>query len=257
MAERDWASLFSETFQTPASAVHARILAEVLGDEYPASLDTYSFITNSDLARCVDDLTVPPGGLLGDFGCGRGGPGLWLASQSRSRLVGIDIADTAVAAAQERARKLGLEDSAEFHVGTFEVTGLPSDSLDGAICLDALLFSPEKPAAIAEFARVLKVGARLVVTTWDYHCQPVGRPPQVGDHRPLMEEAGFSVSAYDEPEGWRERQNRIDELLLDAVDELAAEIGEHRDVVRESVEEMHATLDCTTRRVFIVAERTS
>ena len=257
MAERDWASVFSETFEAPVSVVEARIWTEVLGDEYPASLDTYSFITNSDLRRCLVDLKVPPGALLGDFGCGRGGPGLWLASQFQSQLVGIDIADTAVAAARERARKLGFEQRAEFHVGTFEATGLAPSSLDGAICLDALLFSPEKRAAIAEFARVLKVGARLVATTWDYHRQPAGRPPQVSDHRPLLEDARFSVLAYDEPEGWRERQNRIDELLLQAVDELAAEIGTDRDEVRAGVEEMHATLDCIIRRVFIVAELTS
>ncbi len=256
MAERDWASVFSETFKAPASAVQARIWVEALGDEYPASLDTYSFVTNSELQRCLDNLTIPSHGVLGDLGCGRGGPGLWLASQIGSRLVGVDIADTAVAAAVERARGLGLGDESEFRVGTFEKTGLASRRLDGAICLDALLFSPDKGAALTEFARVLKLGSRLVVTTWDYHLQPEGRPPQVDDHRSLLEDASFSVLAYDEPAGWRERQDLIDELLLEAVDELAAESGIDRDVVQAGIEEMHATLDCISRRVFILAELT-
>ena len=193
---------------------------------------------------------------MGDFGCGRGGPGLWIATQIESRIVGIDIADSAVEAARERANELGLHESAEYHVGTFEATGLAPASLDGAICLDAFLFSPDKAAAISEFARVLKVGARLLMTTWDYDRQPVGRPPQVEDHRPLLGAAGFSVLAYDEPEGWRETQSLIDELLLQAVDELAAESGRDRDEVRASIEEMHATLSCITRRVFIIAEHT-
>jgi ubiquinone/menaquinone biosynthesis C-methylase UbiE len=255
--ERDWASVFSETFRAPSSAVQARIWTEVLGDEYPASLDTYSFVTVSELNRCLVNLTVPAGGVLGDFGCGRGGPGLWIASQTGSRLVGIDIADTAVAAARERARDLGLSESAAFHIATFEATGLATDSLDGAISIDALLFSPDKAAAISEFARVLRDGARLLITTWDYHSQPIGRPPQVEDHRPLLEAAGFSVLVYDEPESWRERQNLIDELLLQAVDELAAENDLESDAVHESIVEMHATLSCVTRRVFVVAERVS
>jgi ubiquinone/menaquinone biosynthesis C-methylase UbiE len=254
VTERDWASQFSEVFAMPTSAVQARIWAEVLGDEYPESLDTYSFITRSELKRCVDNLKVPSGGRLGDLGCGRGGPGLWLASQTRSHLVGIDIADTAIVAAKERSETLDLDHGAEFHVGTFESTGLATSSLDGAVCIDALLFSPDKSAAVAEFARVLDTGGRLVLTTWDYHRQPEGRPPQIPDHRPLLESAGFTVLAYDEPEGWRELQNLIDELLLAAVDELAAETGEDPDVVRAGIEEMHATMSCITRRVFGVAE---
>jgi 2-polyprenyl-3-methyl-5-hydroxy-6-metoxy-1,4-benzoquinol methylase len=112
MTERDWATIFSETFEGPPSAVQARIWAEVLGDEYPAALDTYSFITNSELNRCLVDLKMPAGGLLADLGCGRGGIGLWLAAETGARLVGIDIATTAVEAAKHRARQVGLEERA-------------------------------------------------------------------------------------------------------------------------------------------------
>jgi hypothetical protein len=101
---------------------------------------------------------------------------------------------------------------------------------------------------------VLKPGARLVNTTWDYDRQPIGRPPQVPDHRPLLEDAGFSVIAYDEPEGWRSSQTRLDELLIEAVDELAEESGMSKEELRASLEEMHATLECVIRRVFAVAE---
>jgi len=94
-----------------------------------------------------------------------------------------------------------------------------------------------------------------VMTTWDYHSQPVGRPPQVDDHRPLLTEAGFDVVAYDETPSWRERQERLDALLLDAVDELAAESGDDPDAMRSSIEEMHATLGTIVRRVLFVARR--
>jgi len=60
--------------------------------------------------------------------------------------------------------------------------------------------------------------------------------------------------AYDEPQGWRARQSRIDEQLLASVHELAFESGQDEDRRRASLVEMHATLDCITRRVIIVAE---
>jgi hypothetical protein len=77
----------------------------------------------------------------------------------------------------------------------------------------------------------------------------------VVDHRPLLEEAGFAVLTYEETDRWRERLEAIDELLLDAVEELAAEMGTDPAEVRQDLIEMSATLASMTRRVLIVAER--
>ena len=112
-----------------------------------------------------------------------------------------------------------------------------------------------QPRAERRPARLLRPGGRLVLTTWDYGSQPENRPPQVADHRPLLEAAGFGLLQYAETDSWRERQTRIDLLLLDAVDELAAEDGSDPDEVRQGLIEMHRTLDHMIRRVLIVAER--
>jgi hypothetical protein len=106
-----------------------------------------------------------------------------------------------------------------------------------------------------EFARILRRGARLAFTSFDYSGQPVGRPPQVDDHHPLLEAAGFDVLAYDETEDWHRRLQATGERLLAAVDELARESGEDRDAVEAEILEMNATLDVMKRRVFVVAER--
>ena len=257
MGDRNWAEIFSETFSLPASTVQARIFAEVLGDDYPAELGTFSFVTRTELDRLAVDLKMPRRGVLADLGCGRGGPGLWLAARSGCRLVGVDIADSAVAAGRENASKLGLCDLAEFRVGTFDQTGLAADSVDAVVSIDALLFAPDKGTAVEEMARVLKPCGRLGITTWDYHRQPAGRPPQVSDHRPLLQQAGFWVSTYEETPDWLGRQTRIDLLLLQAIDELAAESGRSPAEVRTAIEEIHATLECISRRVMVVAELVS
>ncbi len=122
--------------------------------------------------------------------------------------------------------------------------------------VDALLFAPDKQAALAELGRVLRHGGRLVFTSWDYQSQPACRPPQVDDHRPLLAAAGFLVRAYEETEGWFERQSRIDAGLLAAAEELAAESGDDVEAVRADVEAVHATVATMLRRVFVVAQKT-
>ena len=94
-----------------------------------------------------------------------------------------------------------------------------------------------------------------MATTWDYHTQPVNRPPQLEDHRPLLIEAGFRVDGYDETPRWLENHRTLDSLLLGCVDELAEESGEDPADVRAGIQEMSATVDTMLRRVLIVAER--
>jgi hypothetical protein len=94
-----------------------------------------------------------------------------------------------------------------------------------------------------------------VLTSWDYHTQPAGRPAQVADHRPLLQQAGFDVTSYQETHAWRERQERTGQALLAAAAELAAENGEPAAERRARIAEMNATLACITRRVLIIAQR--
>ncbi|MFN2452349.1 MAG: class I SAM-dependent methyltransferase [Candidatus Dormibacteria bacterium] len=252
---RDWRAVFDRTFAGPVSAVHARAWQQVYGEEYPAELDTYSYVTRSELRDLATELGAGPGDLVLDAGCGRGGPGLWVAAETGASLVGIDIAPSAVAGARDRAARIGLAAVTTYRVGTFEATGLDPGSCTAAMSIDALLFTPDKALALHELARVLRPGGRLVFTSWDYHAQPVGRPPQVDDHRPLLSAAGFDVLRYEETANWRTHLRRSSALLLDAVDELAAETGESPEVIRSQLEEMAATEAAMSRRVLVVARR--
>jgi ubiquinone/menaquinone biosynthesis C-methylase UbiE len=248
----DWRQVFEATYAAPASRVQERVWREVFGDEYPQGVDPYSYVTTSELRRFAADLAVTGGERLVDLGCGRGGAGLWVALATGASLTGVDIAETALHAARDRARQLGVE--AAFVRGTFEATGLPDGAADAVMSVDALLFTPDKGAALRELRRILRPGGRLCVTSWDYHTQPAGRPPQVADHRPLADVAGFRVLAYDDTDRWRELQEATGEGLLRAAPELAEEEGVSVDEARAGIEEMHATLATMIRRFFLVAE---
>ncbi|MBK5307085.1 MAG: class I SAM-dependent methyltransferase [Frankiaceae bacterium] len=254
-AASNWATVFSHVFREPESSVSARIWAQALGDEYPAEVAPYSYTSRTELTRIAGDVALSPGGLLVDVGSGRGGPGLWVASATEARYLAVDITADGLAEVERRAAGLGLGDRTRVAVGSFEATPLADDEADAIMSIDALLFTPDKGAALRELARVLRPGGRLVLTTWDYTGQPVGRPPQVPDHRPLVAAAGLDLVAYDETPDWRRRQSEINRLLMEAADELAAESGEPVDEVRAGIAEMAATNELMIRRVLLVAEK--
>jgi SAM-dependent methyltransferase len=251
----DLRAVFAEVFSNPPSAVSARVWAEVYGDEYPAEVEPYSYVSRTELDTFVSELGVGSGSTLVDVGCGHGGPGLWVCAATETDLIGVDISEPALSASSDRAEKLGLAGRASYRLGDFEALPLADGQADAVMSVDALLFAPDKRQAARELARVLRVGGRLVLTSWDYCTQPENRPPQVDDHRPLLEAAGFEVRRYEETELWQERMRELDALLLDRVEELAAEDGSDVEETRQGILEMDRTIDHMLRRVLIVAEK--
>lgn len=215
----------------------------------------YSLVSRSELARIASELKVAAGDLVVDVGCGRGGPGLWVAATTGASYVAVDIAPVALSEVERRAKGLGLADRIEVAEGSFEALPMADGAASAVMSVDALLFAPDKDAAFRELSRVVRPGGRLVFTTWDYCRQPVGRPSQVADHRPLLEAARFRVLAYDETPDWEVRQREIHRLLLASVEELAAEQGQTVAEVRRALADMNASIDATIRRVLVVAER--
>jgi SAM-dependent methyltransferase len=253
--EDAWAAGFDDEFGSPPSAVMARVWQTVLGAEYPAELAPYSWVTRTELADFAREVRVSAGDLLVDVGSGRGGPGLWVAARTGADHLAVDITEVGLEEVRKAAGRLGLGARSRAAVGSFEQMPLEDGTADAVMSVDALLFTPDKGAAARELARVLRPGGRLVLTTWDYSGQPVGRPPQVADHRPLLTTAGFDVLRYEETTDWERRQRDTCRLLLESVDELAAEDGDDPAEVRASVLEMAATIDTIIRRVLIVAQR--
>ena len=255
MSEPNGTERFERSFGGPVSEVRARIWRGVYGAEYPSWADPFSYVSVTELRRFAGELQVAPGQCLVDVGCGRGGPGLCVAAATGAKLVGVDPDDDALAAARHRADQAGMTERVSFRRGSFADTGLAGGSAQGVMSVDALLFAPDKRAAAAELARILAPGGRLVLTSWDYHRQPAGRPPQTDDHRPLLDQAGFDVLGYKETEAWHERQERTGRELLAAAVELAAESGGDAAQVRAGIAGMNATLACIAGRVLVIAQR--
>ncbi len=251
----DWSAVFNEVFSVDPSNVQDQIWREAFGDEYPDEVQPYSYITRSELAQFVEEMKVDSHSMILDIGCGRGGPGLWVAATTGASIIGVDISTSALSSAEGRAARLGLATRADYVLGDFASIPVPNDSVDALMSIDALLFAPDKRSAMVEIFRVLKPGGRFVATTWDYHSQPKGRPPQLPDHRPLLVETGFEMVRYDETDNWRRYMEKTNELMLERIADLAQEEGIGEDEARASAIEMEESYATMIQRVFIVAQK--
>lgn len=146
------------------SPLLAELYVEAWGGTYPVEVAPTSSCTWELLGRLVGVFGPAAGGVLVDLGCGRGGPGLWLARALPARVVGVDVSPLAVRLASGRAAAFVPSGRAEFRVGTFEDTGLDDGSADAVLSVDALPFAPDHAAAVREIRRILRPGGRLAFT---------------------------------------------------------------------------------------------
>ncbi|GGU43010.1 class I SAM-dependent methyltransferase [Streptomyces violascens] len=177
----------------------ARLYAEAMGDAYPTEVAPHSSCDWPLLATLVSQLRLNPGDLLVDAGCGTAGVGLWLARALSARLIGIDISPVAVDLATARRPAFVTPQRATFRVATLAATGLPDAHAHGLVCVDALGNAPDRAAALCEFLRILRPGARAVLT------RAVRHAPQSLSFE-QEEAAGFIVEDVterpEEPQMW-------------------------------------------------------
>ncbi len=165
--------------------VFHRIWRAAYGDDYPAEVEPHSFVTKTDLDRMVHFLAIGPGSILVDLGCGRGGPGLWLARATGADLIGIDLSPTAIEQAAQRIPEFGLDGRARFLHVDLRATGLLAQSCDAAVSVDVVMFIQDKPAVMREAARILRPGAPLVFTAFEEKGMELYRFP--------LQEAGLAA----------------------------------------------------------------
>lgn len=180
------------------SPTRVAIFREVYGKDYPEEVAPRSYITTPLLARIAESIAAQPGAKIIDLGCGRGGPGLWVARETGASLVGIDLSAVAIAQACLRAREFGWTGQAHFEVADLAQLRFSDRSFDAAMSVDVLWMVPQREAALREVARIIKPGARFVFTDWARDLARPGTPAPVPDYRPLLGNAGLSVETYDE-----------------------------------------------------------
>jgi SAM-dependent methyltransferase len=116
--------------------------------------------TNAVLAEAA---AVRPGDVVLDAGCGVGGSALWLARERGARVIGVTLSPSQARLATDSACAAGLGDRVSFRVDDYTRTGLADSDVDVVWALESACYAPAPGAFLAEAARVLRPGGRLVV----------------------------------------------------------------------------------------------
>jgi len=169
-ARRLWRLTRSEVSKTPSAEEDGRRLATVLAERRSRSQEFFSSAAGQwdrvrrelfgDRAELVPLLALlPREWTVGDLGCGTGRMAEALAPFV-SRLVAVDDSPAMLEAARERLARF---DHVEVRRGRLEALPVKDGALDVALVSLVLHHLPEPAKAVAEAARVLKPGGRLLV----------------------------------------------------------------------------------------------
>ncbi|MBB0242852.1 methyltransferase domain-containing protein [Streptomyces alkaliphilus] len=137
-------------------------------------------------------LAPATGAAILDIGCGVGKPALQLVAARDVRVTGIAISDVEIEQATTRAVEAGRSDVTAFRNADVMALPFADGSFDGAWAIESMLHVPDRGRALAETARVLRPGGRLVIAD-TVEIQPVGP-----EGREILDEicATYHVSSF-------------------------------------------------------------
>lgn len=176
--------------------------------------------TSEATSALFEALAPRPGQTILDVACGPGDPSLRLAELvgPQGRVVSTDGVAEMVDETRRRAQEAGLS-WLETHAMPAEALALPDDSVDAACCRFGTMFFSDPDAALAQLARIVRPGGRIVLVVWGagdenpfLACVPValdavGAPPLPPEHgtRSVFEygEPGL-LAGIAERAGWRD-----------------------------------------------------
>ncbi len=118
-------------------------------------------------AWLVEHIDPGPGQVILELAAGPGDTGLMAAERVApgGRLISTDGSPEMVAAAERRARELGVE-NAEFKAMEAEWIDLPTAAVDGVLCRWGYMLLADPETALRETRRVLRPGGRVALAAW-------------------------------------------------------------------------------------------
>jgi SAM-dependent methyltransferase len=174
----------------PASAPHTQGLVITSGWRYDLMLWVGNLATRGEWQalrqRTADLAQLQPGEYVLDVGCGTGTLALIVKQRvgAAGRVCGIDPSVQMIARARRKAAHRGL--AIDFQPGVIEQLAFPDGTFDVVLSTFMMHQVPNevKRQGLAEIARVLKPGGRLLVVDTRRPEAPAMAPPEASHHGP-------------------------------------------------------------------------
>jgi len=112
----------------------------------------------------ADKADIGPDDRVLDCGCGVGGSSVWVGDDRGATVEGIDLVPMQLRKARDLASKRGVADHVSFSRQDFTSTAFPDDSFDVIWGIEAICHAEDKADFVAEAARLLDDGGRLVLS---------------------------------------------------------------------------------------------
>ena len=198
-----------------ASELYEQIRKEAFGEDVGQN----SWLTASELRKFMGWLRLASGEHLLDVACGSAGPSLRIAKVTGCDLLGIDMHEQAIANARVLAQSEGVAQRATFErLDASQPLPWPAASFDAVMCIDAINHLPDRQSVLAEWARVLKPGGRLVFTDPIVITGPLSHSEIA-----VRSSAGFYLFV---PPGEDERLLRAVGLQVESVEDVTDQMAE-------------------------------
>ncbi len=226
--------------------------------------------------RAAQLADVSAGSRVLDVASGPGATALLLAQELEAEVIGVELGAEAVTRACAAAAEAGLGGSVSFATGDAARLPLPDASVDAVLCECSLCLFEDKPAVVAEMARVLRPGGRVVIA--DVTVQDGGLPPAlrsaagriacVADalapegYQRLLREAGLKIEVFEpHPDAVAKMADRVEARLraariirVPALEPFRAQLGEAIELARVA---QRAIADEVVGYALIAARRPS
>jgi cyclopropane fatty-acyl-phospholipid synthase-like methyltransferase len=187
----------------------------------------------------IERLGAGPGQRVLDVGCGTGGPALRLAEIRGVSVTGVTVSRRQVVRARAASRALGLAGRVRFAYADAAVLPHADARFDAAYAIESMTHMEHKDRVLAELARVLRPGGRLVIADGILHA-PHGAaarraveeisvlcgghpPPTLRGYRELLGAAGLDLVAVADVS---KQTRRTLPLMTAAVEAAAADAPE-------------------------------
>jgi SAM-dependent methyltransferase len=127
---------------------------------------------------------LPPSPRVADVAAGPGTITQQIATAG-GRVSAIDLSEAMLAQLRTRAAGAGVAAAVDVHLGDAQTLPFETGAYDAAFSMFGLMFFPDRHAGLVEMRRVLKPGARGVISSWVPFSGPFGALMQaVSEHLP-------------------------------------------------------------------------